>query len=351
MYKDTMTPRERWLAVLNHQKPDRIPMDIWGTQEVWDGLCAHFGCDSEEVCERLHIDAPLILMGRYVGPPLPPNTDHLGVVRKRVDYGTGAYDEVCFAPLAQYNSVEEIEANYQWPTADWFDYSYLKEAVKGNEHRPIRAGISEPMLWYKYMRGEEQAFMDLLVNPDIVHYCLDKLFGHAYEDACRIYEAIPGQVTVTYVAEDLGSQSGLLFSPEQIKEFLLPRMKRMMDLVRQNGAYVFTHSDGAIRDVISDLIDIGMHVLNPIQWRCEGMEREGLQRDFGDKITFHGAMDNQHTIPFGSVEEVREEVIENLRIFGSRNNYILAPCHNIQPVTPVENIIAMYETGYVEGRK
>ena len=191
--------------------------------------------------------------------------------------------------------------------------------------------------------------MDLILNPEIVHYCLDKLFGLAYENTRRIYEQIPGQVMITYVAEDLGSQESLLYSPAQIREFLLPRMKRIIDLAHEAGAYVFHHTDGASRDIIPDMIAIGIDILNPIQWRCPGMEREGLKRDFGDKIVFHGAVDNQYTLPFGTVDEVRQEVVDNLRILGAGGGYILAPCHNIQAVSPPENVVAMYETGYEAG--
>ncbi|MDP6379932.1 MAG: uroporphyrinogen decarboxylase family protein, partial [Phycisphaerae bacterium] len=162
-------------------------------------------------------------------------------------------------------------------------------------------------------------------------------------------EQIPGKVLLSYVSEDMGSQEGLLFSPAQIHEFMLPRMKHMMDLVHEAGAFVFHHNDGAVRDILPDMIDIGIDVLNPIQWRCRGMEREGLKRDFGASIAFHGAMDNQYTLPFGSVGEVRHEVLDNLRILGAGGGYILAPCHNIQAVGPAENIVAMYETAYENG--
>jgi len=213
----------------------------------------------------------------------------------------------------------------------------------------VRGGGSEPFLIYKELRGDQQAFMDMLVNPDIVHYCLDKLFELAYQDTLRIFETIPGVVSITYVAEDIGAQDGILYAPEHIREYLFPRMKRMMDLTRQHGSYVFTHSDGSFREVIPDLIAMGTQVLNPIQWRCKGMEREGLKRDFGDKLVFHGGVDNQQTIPFGSTDDVRQEVVDNYRILGDGGGYILAPCHNIQAVTPPENIVALYEAGYEHG--
>lgn len=349
MPTETMTGRERWLAVLGGSRPDRVPMDYWATPETTEQLCGYLGCDFEEACRRLHIDVPLTVTGRYTGPPPEPGCDVFGIRREQINYGSGRYAEVANAPLARFNSVEEIEAGYTWPNPDHWDYAHLPGAVTGQEHRIVRGGGSEPMLTYKALRGEEQAFMDLLANPEIVHYCLDKLFELAYQETLRIFETIPGVVSITYVAEDLGGQSGLMYSPAQIHEFLFPGMKRMMDLTRQHGSHVFTHTDGAVRDIIPDLIDLGMQVLNPVQWVCPGMDREGLKRDFGGRIVFHGAVDNQHTLPFGSVEDVRQEVLDNYRILGEGGGYILCPCHNIQPVTPPENIVALYETGYEEG--
>jgi uroporphyrinogen decarboxylase len=172
-----------------------------------------------------------------------------------------------------------------------------------------------------------------------------------YENTRRMFAQIPGQVTFTYVAEDLGSQENLLFSPQSIREFFFPGMRRMIDLAHDAGVFVFTHSDGAIRKIIPELIELEIDILNPIQWRCTGMAREELKRDFGDQLIFHGGMDNQQTLPFGTVEEVRQEVIDNLEILGQHGGYILAPCHNIQAVSPVENIIAMYETGFEFGKQ
>ena len=184
---------------------------------------------------------------------------------------------------------------------------------------------SEPFLIYKKMRGGEQTFIDLIENPEIVHYCLDKLFDIAYENALRIFETIPGKVTVTEVSEDFGGQDGLMYSPSLIREFFEPGMKRMIKLTKEHGSFVFHHDDGAIRDILPDMIACGIEILNPIQWRCAGMEREGLKRDFGDKLIFHGGVDNQQTLPFGTIEEVRQEVIDNLRILGAGGGYILRP--------------------------
>jgi uroporphyrinogen decarboxylase len=349
MPKETMTSRERWLAVLRRQKPDRVPMDYWATQEASDKLMRHLGCASfDEVRQRLHIDTLGGVGPQYTGPASAPGSDVFGCRFKDVDYGTGRYRECVFHPLAQYNSVDEIKRNYKWPNPDWWDYSGLPKQAEQQADRPIRGGGSEPFLLYCYLRGQEQAMLDLVENPELAHYCLDQLFELAYQNTARIYEKIPGKILITYVAEDMGSQEGLMFSPAHIREFLIPRMKRIIKLAHDAGAYVFHHNDGAIRAIIPDMIEAGIDVLNPIQWRCKGMEREGLKKDFGSRLIFHGGVDNQQTLPFGSVADVQREVAENLRILGG-GGYILAPCHNLQAVSPPENVVALYQTGYELG--
>ena len=146
-----------------------------------------------------------------------------------------------------------------------------------------------------------------------------------------------------YVAEDLGTQSSLLLSPDAFRRFLKPWMRRMIDLAHSFGVRVFHHDDGAIRPLLPELIDLGIDILNPIQWRCAGMERGGLAKDFGASVVFHGAVDNQQTLPYGTPEDVRREVAANIRIISQCKGYIVAPCHNIQPNTPTENIQSLYD--------
>lgn len=346
-----MTPKERWLAVLAGQTPDRVPLDYWGTDEATSKLVKHLGLRNRwQAFERLHIDRVVSLKPVYVGPPLQRGMDMYGRRYRKIDYGTGKYRECIEGPLEQYQTIEEIEDNYVWPSADWFDYSALPRQLWGRKKNyPVQGGGSEPFLIYADLRGREQAYMDLVLRPEMVHYCLDKLFDFCYENTTRIYETLPGQVTLSYVAEDFGGQENLLYSRKVIKEFFLPRMKRMIDLAHESGVYAFFHSDGAIRTIIPDMIGIGIDVLNPLQWRSPGMEREGLKRDFGDKVVLHGGVDNQHTLAFGTVEDVQNEVLQNLDVLGKGGGYILAPCHNIQAVSPPENIVVMYATAYENG--
>ena len=374
MNKETMSPKERWLAVLSRQTPDRVPMDYWSTPEFSAKLIKHLGLSRKSEAElvrdltgpvydstlkpvegfaalqqaliHMHVDFVITVGPEYVGPPLVYDTDVFGIRYRSIQYGSGEYSEAATHPLAEYQTVEEIEANYRWPDPDWWDYSLIPQQVAAWETHPIRGGGSEPFLLYKNLRGDEQAMMDLVLNPQIVEYCLGKLFDLAYQGTLRIYETIPGKVNITYVAEDMGGQDNLMFSKRHIRQFLLPGMKRIADLAHQAGAYVFHHNDGNCRAILPDMLDLGIDVLNPIQWRSKGMEREGLKADFGERLIFHGGVDNQYTLPFGSVDEVRQEVLDNLRILGAGGGYILAPCHNIQPVSPPENVVAMYQACY-----
>ncbi|MBL8025268.1 MAG: uroporphyrinogen-III decarboxylase-like protein, partial [Fibrobacteres bacterium] len=210
MKKESMSPKERWLAVLQRKTPDRIPMDYWGTSEITAKVLKHLGVSSrQEMDAKLHIDSPLTVTPKYNGPALAEGENIWGVITKTVDYGSGTYDECSNHPLADFETVDDIKKNYKFPTADLFDYTVIKSQIKGNEHRPIRGGGSEPFLMYKYLRGDEQAFMDLIINPEIVHYCMEQMYSFCYENTRRIYEAIPGQVLISYVAEDMGSQESL----------------------------------------------------------------------------------------------------------------------------------------------
>ena len=347
---ETMSPRDRWRAVLDHQKPDRVPMDYWGTPEITKKLIHHLDCSNQfDMMQKLKIDFVIPAVPQYIGPELPEGVDVFRKKGRKIYFGTGSYWEITYNPLALYNSVREIEENYKWPDPDWWDYSGIPQQIQNWEDYPVRGGGSEPFLIYKDLRGHQQAMIDLIENPDIVEYCLAKLFDLAYQDTLRIFEVIPDRVDFSYVAEDLGSQTNLLFSPRYMHQYLFPGMKRMIDLIHSAGAKVFHHDDGNILQILPDLIGLGIDVLNPIQWRADGMDRTNLKTHFGDKLIFHGGMDNQFTLPFGTVEQVKQEVLDNYHIMGKNGGYILAPCHNIQAVTPVENILTMYEIGYEGG--
>jgi uroporphyrinogen decarboxylase len=348
-----MTPRERWLALLEKEPVDRIPADYQATVEVTGRLLRELDCpDEESLWRRLRIDARRFVESRWQLPHHPddPQADRWGVRFQRVDYGGGAYDEPAVCPLADAESVAEVHA-FRWPDPDDFDYQVISRTLdKDDGYRPIHSCCYEPFLLYGYMRGLERSFEDLALRPDLADAILGHIFDFYYEHQRRCFQAGGGRIDTTWVAEDLGSQTGPLMSLQTYRRFFLPNQIKMADLARSFGIHVMYHTDGAARPFLPDLIDrVGIEILNPVQWRCPGMDRAGLVSDFGDRIIFHGSIDNQQTLPFGSVEDVVAEVRESIEIYrGAR--WICNPCHNIQPNTPTANIVAMYDAIHELGR-
>jgi len=348
-----MTPRERWLALLARRTPDRIPTDYQATPEVTARLMRELACPTEEsLCHRLHVDKRRLLepAWRPAGGPPPADEDMWGVRCRKVAYATGVYEEPILHPLAEAETPADVHA-HRWPEPEDFDYAPMVQAIASDDgYWPIHAGCYEPFLLYGRMRGLQRAFEDLALRPEMA----DAMLGHLFDFHCqhhrRMFEAGRGRIDTTWVAEDLGSQTGPLISLAMYRRYLLPNQIRMADLARSYAVHVMYHTDGAARMFLPDLIDkVGIEILNPIQWRCPGMERERLVADFGDRVIFHGSIDNQQTLAFGTVADVVEEVRHSVEIYrGVR--WICAPCHNIQPVSPTANILAMYETIHQLGR-
>ncbi len=342
-----MTPRERWLALLAGKRADRIPADYQGTEEVTARLLRDLGCrDLEGLWKRLGIDGRRVIEPRWKLPHHPddPGADAWGVRYEKIDYGAGSYEEAVYHPLARAESPSDV-ARHRWPDPDDFDVTPISEAVERSDGlHPIHAGCYEPFLLYGKLRGLELAFEDLALRPALADAILGRILELYEELHRRIFEAGRGRIDLTWVAEDLGSQTGPLMSLETYRRFLLPGQIRMAELARRYGVHVLYHTDGAARMFLPDLIDrVGIELLDPIQWRCPGMDREGLVRDFGSRIVFHGSIDNQRTLAFGTPKDVAREVREAAEIF-SEARWICGPCHNIQPITPTENVLALYET-------
>jgi uroporphyrinogen decarboxylase len=352
----TMTPRERMLAAIEHRSFDRVPTDIWMTEEVRDRLVGHFG-SMEVAAEELHIDGMPGVGPAYVGPAVPDlgpeeSTNFWGMRHRKVRYATGTYSEQYHFPLAEATTSKDLDA-YPWPSPDWFDYSGVKAAaVKLRGRQVVMSGYMAPFYFHNLLRGLERSLMDPFDDADLTHEIVGRISTFFYEHHRRIFESADGMVDVSQVTDDYGSQAGPLISMETFREFYQPHMQRFIDLCHEFGVRVFHHDDGAIRPFLGEFCRMGIDILNPVQHTCPGMEMEGLKRDFGKRLCFHGAIDNQKVLPFGTVEEVRAEVrhaIDALAADGT--GYILAPCHNLQAVTPVENIVAMYDEAHRYGAR
>ena len=350
-----MDSRERVLAAINREPLDRIPTDIWATGEVWQKLREHFG-RGVDISSELHIDGMAGVGAQYVGPSLPEapegeTVNFWGMRSKSVAYKGGIYYEQFYHPLAQAKSAGDLDS-YSWPSADWFDYSAMREqAEAARQLKVVQCGYMAPFYYHNLLRGLELSLMDPLLEPDLTHGLLNRLCDFFYDYHRRMFEACDGLIDVAQVTDDLGTQTGPMLSLHVYQEFYALHHKRFIDLCHEFGIKVMHHDDGSCRQFLPMLVEMGIDILNPVQWLCPGMDMVALKAEFGSSICFHGAVENQQIIPFGTPEDVRAEVrhcIDSLASDGT--GYILAPCHNIQANTPVENILAMYDEAWHYGQ-
>jgi len=351
-----MNSRERILAAINHLPVDRVPTDIWATPEVSNKLLAIYK-DHETMRKELHIDGLAGAGGKYIGPELPKvaeneHIDQWGIVYRGINYGSGDYSEQTEAPLKYAVTIDDLEKYPFWQKAEYYDYDCMIDHLKSaRETQATTAGYMAIFYFHNLLRGLEQSLIDPYDDPDFTHHLLNKISDCFYDYHRKMFETWDGLIDITQVTDDYGSQHGTIISLDIFREFYKPHVKRFIDLAKEFNIKVFHHDDGAMRPFLPDLVELGIDILNPVQHNCPGMEIEGLKADFGKKICFHGGIDNQSVLPFGTPDEVRKEVRDCIDALASdHTGYILAPCHNIQPVSPVENILAMYDEAYNYGK-
>lgn len=349
-----MDHRARILAAIQHQPVDRLPTDIWATPEVWQKLMAHLRVQTPlEVYERLEIDGIFGIVPPYIGPR--PRVEEgyweneWGMGHRPQAYGTGSYDEQVHYPLASAETIADLEA-YCWPSPDWYDYAALPRVAARFTGRAVECGYTAVFFYHNLLRGLELSLMDPILRPEFTHHLIGRLSDFFHEYHRRCYEAGRGFIDITQVTDDYGSQHGLLISPRVFEEFYRRPVQRAIDLARSYGIHVFHHDDGDMRRLLPRLVEMGIEVLNPVQWRCGDWDLAALKAEFGEHLCFHGAVDNQATLPFGTADDVRAEVRRLIAtLAGDGTGFIVGPCHNLQAVSPIENIIALYEAAHEYG--
>jgi uroporphyrinogen decarboxylase len=283
----------------------------------------------------------------YIGPQREPLEDYWGVIRKMVSYGRGGYEEIEYYPLKPMNTIDDLE-KYNWPVTDWFDYSRIPEQIKkfndaGKDYCFIAKGgnIFETS-WY--MRGFEQTFMDLVLDPEFSNYIIVRVTDFYCEHTKKILEAAGGKMDLMFTADDLAGQEGLLMSLKMFEASLKPYHKKLNSVIHGFGAKSMYHTDGAVMAVVPGLIDMGIDVLEALQFDAKGMDPVILKDKYGDRLCFSGGVSVQKTMPFGTPEDVRREVEERIKVLGKNGGYLCGPSHNVQSGTKPENIVALFDT-------
>ena len=373
--KATMTPRERVLAALNHQEPDRVPVDLGQaagdgiTTLAYQNLLRHLGLGErpsrifnmevqivdvdEDVLRRFGIDF------RAVRPGAPDKggdvmlsadsyRDQWGVERLRPP--GGFYFDFVASPFAEDASLAAIE-RYPWPDPDDPGrYRGLREKARRLRQETDYAVVLDADCTFfdncGPLRGWENFYSDLLINQEFSEALMDRyleiklaIAGHILEEAGEFADVVVAS------RDDLGTTTGSIISPALFRRLVLPRMKRIFDFFRpRTGGKLFHHCDGAIYPLLGDLVEAGVQITNPVQVNAVGMEDTArLKAEFGDRLTFWGAIDTSAILPRGTPEDVRREVRRRIRDLDPGGGYVVCSVHNLQPDVPPENVVAMFD--------
>jgi uroporphyrinogen decarboxylase len=351
-----LSSRERVRLALDRQETDRVPIAM---------VCSGINPPARRALEaylrrtrgttvRDYLD-PIVDVRQvgpaYVGPPLPPGEDVWGVRRAPIAHqtasgDTGSYDEIVHYPLAGAKDPGDLDA-HRWPTTAWFDYAALPDRIAAEQAHGERClmvanGNLFETAWY--MRGFERAFLDMVLQPDLFHAIMARVTDFYVDHFQRMLAAAGGAVDLAFTADDIGGQQGLLLSLDMWAQHLKPYHVRLNEAIHAFGVKVIYHTDGGVMDAVPGLIDMGIDVLQALQFSARGMDARTLKARYGDQLCFEGGVSVQTTLPFGTPGDVRCEVEALIAVLGAGGGYILGPSHAIQAGTPPENVVAMFDT-------
>jgi uroporphyrinogen decarboxylase len=345
-----MTPRERVLTAFEHREPDRVPMWCGASPEFWEKAKRQLGLDDEGLRLRFHDDFRRV-WPRYAGPefPLSPGATCrtlFGIER----HGIGGGQPMSH-PLAN-ATLDEIHA-FPWPDPNWMDVSGIREqaarhhgryAILGGEWSPFFHDVVD-------LLGMENLFVKMYEEPEQVDAVMSHTVDYYFEVNRRIFAAAADSMDIFFIGNDFGSQIGPLIGEDLFRRFLLPHLARLVNLGHDYGLQVMLHCCGGIAQLIPALIEIGLDGLHAVQPSCRGMDLPTLKAQFGHKILFNGAIDSHHVLIQGTPDLVRARTREVLDIMKPGGGYVAGASHDyILEETPVENVVAMFDTIEEYGR-
>jgi len=380
-----MSSRERVLAAINHEEPDRVPIVIGASNATgmkvapYRGLKQLLGLDGEDryiydwpelgtvlpdepVLERLHSDVrgvfdsfPAATIARNRARPAhSPFVDDWGSGQIEIEDGTW-YPAV--HPMADATTIEAIE-RYAWPDMDDpTRVAHLHDEAARLAADGQYAILATPWLLFPFerafaMQGLEQFLMNLAAEPEFAEALLRAIAERCKTLIGHVLDELGDNVDIIKIGDDLGTEQSLLMSPGMYRRILKPIHADYIAFIRQRtNAKVFFHTDGDVFDLLDDFVEIGVDILNPVQ---SGSGKLGnlaeVKRRYGTNLAFCGAIDTQHVLPMGTPDQVRAEVRRAIGTLGPGGGYLLAAVHTIMNEVPPENVIAMVDAAVEFGR-
>jgi uroporphyrinogen decarboxylase len=353
-----MKHRDRVLTALNHEQPDRCPMQVGFTPEFAQRLRKELGLEGRKE-HNPHGGGNTYQLERALGEDVlltsvcwansyyqsdQAYVDEWGVgwtiCEYETPYGKGHYTDVVSHPLADDDAISRYRPPDPSRPELYRDSEWMIREF-GHEYFIVGVTVTTVLETAIALRGSEQLMMDLVAEPELADAILDIPFQYHLTAAKKLVEM---GVDMIWTGDDVGAQGAMIISPAMWRRVFKPRMAQFFAELRRINPHVKIayHSDGLISPIIPDLIEIGLDVLNPVQPAC--MDPARLKRDYGDKLSFWGSLDEQHTLPFGTPADVRREVLTRLDTIGKGGGLIIGPTHFVQLDTPMENFRAMIDT-------
>lgn len=336
-----MTSKERVAMTIAHEEPDRVPICATYTPEIEEKLRAKYHPEGD-LGVALGNDMVKIASGlenSFYYKDTPEYLCPYGITWRNVKNETGHFTEIVKHPL----QTEEDIYNYQMPKAadaqDVIEATRKAIAQYGKDKWIIGSCQCSVFEAAWYLRGLDTFMMDLAMEEDYADYLLDKVMQFPLEMGLKFIEL---GVDMVWLGDDIATQQNMMISPAMWRHYFKPRYAKMFEAFKKANPNIKLcyHSCGNLQAVVDDLIEIGLDVLNPIQPLA--IDPVAFKKRFGDRITMYGAMDVQRILPFGTPEDVRQEVKRLIDNCAPGGGFILSPAHHIQSDTSVENVEAFY---------
>ena len=343
-----MTGRERLRAAVTHTRPDRVPVNMECVDSVWTRIMKEKNLKSKkEVLDYYQIDVAEC-SPEYIGPRTKTRIEN-GKTLVQSIYGgemwvkdnNGEKHSVMYHyPFDENTTVRDILA-FDWITPDDFDYESVKRKCAENPNRAMIFGHEGPFQLSTFMMEMGILFEKMVFEPDIAETLFNRFVQFELEHYERILIAADGQADILRPHDDYGTQQSLLFSKDMFQKFFADNTKKLTGLAHRYGAFYQQHSCGAVHDFIPLFIECGVDILEPIQ-KVNGLEPQTLEKEFGGKISFHGGIDTQKLLPFGSPNQVKEECKHFVNVLGKEGGYILMSSQSLEVDVATNNIDALY---------
>ncbi len=344
-----MKPRNRVLAALAHEEPDRVPIWCGASDEFWAKAKRELALDDEALRVRLADDFRRV-HATYRGPVFSllegaKSRTVFGIQRSGLGYGQPLNHPLAEADLPQVHA-------YPWPDPAWMDVADIRRAA-GAEHDTyaILGGDWSPF-WHDVMEllGMESMMIRMYTDPALVHAVFQHVVDYYATVSQRIFDAADGLIDVFFIGNDFGSQTGPLIGPDLFREFCLPHLRRLIRLGHDYRLKVQLHCCGGFEPLLPALIEVELDAVHAVQPSCAGMELQHLKEQYGRRITFNGAIDSHHVLINGTPDFVRQQTRAVLTTMMPGGGYIAGASHDsILEETPVANVLAMCDTVREQG--